>query len=206
MRKLNLIAGIAAIALVFPGLEACKDAGKADEGPKDNQKQDPDSQYGGHGQMQKEEIVGNTPDGHKEFASPLINQYLQIKDALAGDNSAEASKAATEFTKQLDAVEIKALPQEEQDKAGAILEQARIHAIQISGNGIAQQREQFEQLSRQIIFLIEITGSHIPLYEQYCPMYNKNKGGVWLSSSEKILNPYFGSSMLSCGMVRGEYN
>ncbi len=57
-----------------------------------------------------------------------------------------------------------------------------------------------------MISMVALTGSHIPPYEQYCPMYNNNKGGVWLSSTEKILNPYFGSSMLRCGMVRGEYN
>jgi hypothetical protein len=28
-----------------------------------------------------------------------------------------------------------------------------------------------------------------------------NTGGYWLSSEEKILNPYFGDKMLKCGKI-----
>jgi Cu(I)/Ag(I) efflux system membrane fusion protein len=30
----------------------------------------------------------------------------------------------------------------------------------------------------------------------------KDKGGFWLSNSEEVLNPYFGSKMLHCGEIQ----
>ncbi|RYF85874.1 MAG: DUF3347 domain-containing protein, partial [Chitinophagaceae bacterium] len=36
-----------------------------------------------------------------------------------------------------------------------------------------------------------------PVYVQYCPM----KKATWLSSEKQIRNPYYGSSMLTCGEV-----
>lgn len=204
MSKLNFIAGIAAVALAFPGLNACKDGGKPEEGVKDEPGMNSSSQQ--EGQMQKEENDGKMTAADKGFASPLIKQYLILKDALADDDSAHATKAAKEFNKRLAGIDMEVLPREKRDMAAGILEKARIHAEQISGNGIAEQREQFKQLSINIISLVALTGSDFPLYEQYCPMYNDNKGGVWLSSTEKIQNPYFGSSMLRCGTVRREYN
>ncbi|RYF87461.1 MAG: DUF3347 domain-containing protein, partial [Chitinophagaceae bacterium] len=36
-----------------------------------------------------------------------------------------------------------------------------------------------------------------PIYLQYCPM----KKASWLSSEKQIRNPYYGSSMLTCGEV-----
>jgi len=204
MSKLKFMAGIAAIALAFPGLTACKDGGKPEEGVKDDPGVNSSSQQEGH--MQKQENEGKMSAAAEGFASPVIRQYLNLKDALADDDSAQATKAARELNERLDAMDMEVLPQEKQDKAAGILEQARRHAEEISGNGIVQQREQFEQLSINMISLVALTGSDIPLYEQYCPMYNDNKGGMWLSSTEKIQNPYFGSSMLRCGTVRREYN
>lgn len=42
------------------------------------------------------------------------------------------------------------------------------------------------------------------LYVQYCPMFEGDKGGSWLSISKDIKNPYFGDMMLSCGEVKKE--
>jgi hypothetical protein len=97
------------------------------------------------------------------------------------------------------------LPAEKQDEVISILQQARIHSEQISAKGIAEQRENFAELSQSMINLVGITGTEFTLYEQFCPMYSDN-GGAWLSTTEKIQNPYFGSSMFSCGAVRKEYN
>ena len=37
-----------------------------------------------------------------------------------------------------------------------------------------------------------------PIYEVYCPM----KKASWLSADKAIKNPYYGSSMLTCGEVK----
>ena len=54
--------------------------------------------------------------------------------------------------------------------------------------------------------MIAITGTDKKLYQDFCPMYNNNKGAQWLSTTEEIKNPYFGSKMMGCGKVQKEIN
>ena len=39
-------------------------------------------------------------------------------------------------------------------------------------------------------------------YVQFCPMANSDKGANWLSKENKVVNPYFGASMIKCGEVK----
>jgi hypothetical protein len=57
-------------------------------------------------------------------------------------------------------------------------------------------------MTKDFMDILAITGTDRTLYQQYCPMYNKNKGGYWLSDSQEIKNPLFGSKMLTCGSVK----
>ncbi|MDR9373906.1 MAG: efflux RND transporter periplasmic adaptor subunit, partial [Schleiferiaceae bacterium] len=41
-----------------------------------------------------------------------------------------------------------------------------------------------------------------PLYLQFCPMANQNKGAYWLSRKVEVKNPYYGAAMLTCGEVK----
>ena len=49
---------------------------------------------------------------------------------------------------------------------------------------------------------IALFGINKKVYQQFCPMANSDKGAIWLSSNEKIMNPYFGAAMLSCGTIQ----
>jgi Cu(I)/Ag(I) efflux system membrane fusion protein len=46
-----------------------------------------------------------------------------------------------------------------------------------------------------------LSGMDHTVYVQFCPMADGNKGASWLSFENKVLNPYFGEKMLSCGSV-----
>ena len=35
-------------------------------------------------------------------------------------------------------------------------------------------------------------------------MYDNNKGAYWISDTKEVKNPYYGSSMLDCGVVEEE--
>jgi hypothetical protein len=39
-------------------------------------------------------------------------------------------------------------------------------------------------------------------YYQFCPMAFNDQGAYWLSRESDIKNPYFGSTMLTCGETR----
>lgn len=132
--------------------------------------------------------------------TPIIDAYLTVKESLVNDNAtdaAEQSKALTEALKSFDLG----------SSAGDIeeLERIQIEAIQLSesmnSDDISIQRESFQALSVMMKDFLQIAGTDRTLYHQYCPMYKNNTGGMWLSASEDIKNPLFGSSMLNCGAV-----
>jgi hypothetical protein len=64
---------------------------------------------------------------------------------------------------------------------------------------IKHQREHFTTLSKDIYALLKVAKYDVPVYFQFCPMYNDGKGANWLSKENTIKNPYYGSMMLSCG-------
>ncbi len=43
-----------------------------------------------------------------------------------------------------------------------------------------------------------------PLYIQFCPMADGDKGAFWVNDTSLIENPYYGDVMLRCGFVEGE--
>ena len=83
-----------------------------------------------------------------------------------------------------------------------LIEVIKEHGEHIAKSEIEHQREHFAMLSNDISDFIKMTGFDQTLYMQYCPMFDGGKGGAWLSLSEDIKNPLFGSRMLKCGAVK----
>ena len=114
-------------------------------------------------------------------------QYALLDNALTKDDAITAQKAASRLADAL-----KDIP-ESADAMKAAL------AISKTKN-IAIQRESFATLSLSIIKLFKAhKPDNVMPYIHYCPM----KKAYWLSNSEKIQNPYYGKSMLSCGKTTG---
>ena len=67
---------------------------------------------------------------------------------------------------------------------------------------IKGQRNHFKELSSNIAIALEVFGINEKVYHQFCPMADNNKGAYWLSKEEKVINPYFGEAMLTCGEVK----
>ncbi len=136
----------------------------------------------------------------------IIANYLALKDALVEDNGKKASNSGKILFDAFAKFDISAQPKSQQKELGEIIEDASEHAEHISenGNDIEHQREHFETLSTDIKDLVVITGTDRNLYQIFCPMYNNNKGGSWLSSSDEVKNPFLGSKMMKCGSVTQE--
>lgn len=125
----------------------------------------------------------------------LYQNYIIIKDALASDNADKTSQAATEFIKTASAIDYKVLSE------GNVSVLKKDATAISSARDIAAQRESFFNLSDNMIALAkQFKVSANPVFVQYCPMAD----GSWLSNEKKIINPYYGSSMLSCGSVKSE--
>lgn len=125
----------------------------------------------------------------------LYQNYITIKDALASDNADKTSQAAKEFIKTASAIDYKVLSE------GNVSTLKKDATVISNAKDIAAQRESFFNLSDNMIALAkQYKVSANPVFVQYCPMAD----GSWLSNEKKIINPYYGSSMLSCGSVKSE--
>ena len=133
--------------------------------------------------------------------SPILNSYYGIKDALvAGDPKAAAARAA-DMKKAVDGVDMKSLPMKDHMAYMSLKDKLSFDARHISeSTDIAHQREHFAALSANMsAFARQAHLSAEPVYQEYCPM----KKAYWLTSDTSIKNPYYGSSMLTCGKVTG---
>lgn len=131
----------------------------------------------------------------------IIDGYLKVKNALANDNSKEATAAATALVKAVSGTDSSKIDSKLMTKFLNSTVDAKKQAKLIATNDgkIDKQRMYFAVLSKDISTLIADFGSNKHLYQDYCPMYNEGKSGYWISEMKEIKNPYFGSEMLECG-------
>lgn len=134
----------------------------------------------------------------------IVNQYLDLKNALVADDSKKAAQVGGLLAKTLKTVDVSKYKKEQQQELKEIIEDAVEHGEHISESEMAHQREHFKILSEDLVDMIAITGAPETLYQQYCPMYDK--GSLWLSAEKEVKNPYYGSKMLTCGKVQKEFN
>jgi len=154
--------------------------------------------------MDKSTVPSSITVEHSQSVTAILDNYLVLKNALVEDNSKKAASSGKMLFDAFAKFDISAQSQSQQKELGEILEDAREHAEHISENSghIDHQREHFEVLSTDLKDLIYISGSDRTLYEIFCPMFDNNKGGKWLSESNEVKNPFFGSKMLHCGSVQ----
>ncbi|WP_268036283.1 DUF3347 domain-containing protein [Algoriphagus sp. PAP.12] len=136
-----------------------------------------------------------------EGTTAIIDTYLAVKNALVSDDSKAAAAQSGELVNALKAFDLNSSKGEDIEELERLQMEAAMVAENLSADDIAAQRESFQALSVLMKDFIKIAGTDRTLYQQYCPMYKNNTGGIWLSASEDIKNPLFGSSMLTCGRV-----
>ena len=134
--------------------------------------------------------------------TPIIDAYLQIKNALVTDNKGNAAKGGTALLAAFSKFDMTTLTGESHKEYMEIAESAIEHAEHIVKSPIDHQREHFETLSTDINDLITLLGTDKTLYLDYCPM----KKVSWLSETKDIKNPFYGSEMLTCGNVKKQIN
>lgn len=136
------------------------------------------------------------------MAEAVLADYFMLKNALVSDDDKKAAQMGTKLVASLKVFDISSYTNEQQEELADIIEDATEHAEHISESTIDHQREHFKTLSKDITDMVSITGTKSTLYEQFCPMYDK--GSAWLSKSDEVRNPYYGSRMLKCGKVQKE--
>ena len=140
---------------------------------------------------------------HSQSVTAIVNNYLALKNALVVDNSKKAASSGKMLADAIGKFDLSSQPASKQAKLKGILADAKENAEHISASGdqINHQRMHFEILGTDIKDLVVITGADRTLYQIYCPMFDHQKGGKWLSESKEIRNPLLGSKMTQCGSV-----
>jgi len=137
-------------------------------------------------------------------AQAVLNDYFMLKNALVTDDSKMAAQSGSKLVASLKVFDKSGYTTEQQKELTDIIEDATEHAEHIAKSELDHQREHFKTLSKDISDMVVITGTKTTLYEQFCPMYDK--GSTWLSTSNEVKNPYYGSKMLTCGKVKRTIN
>ena len=134
--------------------------------------------------------------------TPIIDAYLSIKNGLVTDDEDAAKDGAESLLTAFSKFDMSSLKGATHNEYMEILESSKEHAAHIIKSEIGHQREHFESLSTDVTDLISLLGTEKTLYQDYCPM----KKVSWISETEAIKNPYYGSEMLTCGNVEKQYN
>jgi Cu(I)/Ag(I) efflux system membrane fusion protein len=144
-----------------------------------------------------------------EHTNEIISLYLSLKDHLVDSNTSKSQKSAEEIHLVKSDIPGSFYDTKNGQLYLGITNKIKLNADKLSkATDLEEQREIFESISISMIELVEsfdIENVENKLYVQHCPMAFDNKGADWISNSDKILNPYFGASMLRCGSVIKEY-
>ncbi len=120
----------------------------------------------------------------------VYTSYLELKAGLVNSNEETVRNAAKKLEETLkDSKENKQL-------------RATAKLVSLTKD-LKKQRDFFVTITDEvgrIVSTADIESGEV--YKQYCPMAFEGSGGYWLSDSEEIRNPYFGSQMLKCGSVK----
>lgn len=159
------------------------------------------SAKGNGGSLPTEPITIN--QNAKQELWKVVNSYLQMKNALVASDEAKARNQANNLAKAIGNVPMNAFDKNAHESwmAYQVVLQDLTKKV-ANSNSLAGMRKQFTQLSDRMSDLMKVFGPlETPLFVQFCPMANSNKGGYWLSGEEEIRNPYYGDEMLTCGKV-----
>ncbi|WP_293907469.1 DUF3347 domain-containing protein [Sphingobacterium sp. UBA5670] len=130
----------------------------------------------------------------------IYDQYFLLKNALVAADSKQAAGLANHLSDEIGKVKIANLTEMEQGVWKTKMTSLKAAAKNLQdAKDVLKRREAFAVLSEEIYSLSKSSKPPFSIYYQKCPMFNKGKGGTWLSRDKEIKNPYYGAQMLTCG-------
>jgi uncharacterized membrane protein len=129
--------------------------------------------------------TSSTPAAGSRLPASIVDPYLDIQTALAQDRADEVRAKAGEIATAATAL-------------GAPAMKIDTAAVQLASAGdVADARQKFGTLSDAVIAYMD--GLHLKAPDgvrtAYCPMAKK----PWLQKGDTLANPYYGTSMPTCG-------
>ncbi|WP_264531213.1 DUF3347 domain-containing protein [Flavobacterium sp. N502540] len=128
----------------------------------------------------------------------VYDAHFTVKDALIKSDAKLTSAKAKDLLDAITAIKMNQLKGDEHNAWMKVIKKITADAKSISTTtDLKKQRETFKSLSKNTYELIKVSKSDQAVYKQHCPMVDAD----WLSKEKTIKNPYYGSSMLTCGSV-----
>jgi hypothetical protein len=122
-------------------------------------------------------------------ADKMLEQYFRIHKSLAADSTAGVPEAAANLAKISNEAAAK------DPKAKVQLVAISQAAVRLKTTDLKTARNEFGELSNRVIAYVKIAPVAKKPLQFYCSMVKKN----WLQPDKSVRNPYYGSSMLTCG-------
>ncbi len=153
--------------------------------------------------MSETPVSGPIDEEFRESLENLVDNYLQLSNALADDELGASKKA---FAKVKESTIATNAPTGDtyslwrDAKKGLVKTFTRLSNVE----DIEDARGVFEDVSKEVISLEKhyLKGHGDTRYLAYCPMAFNDKGAYWIQGDQEINNPYFGAQMLKCGVIK----
>ena len=151
-----------------------------------------------------EDFTSLTSVEFKKQLEVVLDGYLLVKNALVKDDPKMAVENAKNLIISIEKTDMKLLKGESHmfwmKQRKKLLDQVQ-EIIELKD--MSKQRDVFILLSNTLINTTRSLGvAEGKYFVQFCPMADENKGAHWLSTDPKIMNPYFGAKMLTCGSTQ----
>ena len=135
--------------------------------------------------------------------SEVLSAYMNLKNALVANDGKAARTSAKAMLEEIGKVPMDKMSSDQHTVWMKSIKKLSYDATHISETDeIGHHREHFTTLSKNLYLVVKAFPASTPVYYQFCPMANDNKGAYWMSEQEKISNPYYGNKMNSCSRTQ----
>lgn len=135
----------------------------------------------------------------------LLEVYFDLKNELVESDYEGSMKMVQNFNLQLERLVIPFENREDWEPFGANLEDyLQEMNTSIDLDGLRNNFAGFTDQMTTLVSTFELGDQAV--YVDFCPMAMNDQGAYWLSEFENIENPYFGSAMLTCGVVKRTFS
>jgi Cu(I)/Ag(I) efflux system membrane fusion protein len=134
----------------------------------------------------------------------VFTSYVSLKDAFVASDAGKTKTEAATTLQALAKADMKLLTGAAHNDWMNYMGKLESSLKEIQGaDDIEAQRTSFSTLSDNLYKAVKAYGlGGTTAYYEFCPMAFNNEGAYWLSTEDKIRNPYFGDKMLTCGVVK----
>ncbi|MDI6401232.1 DUF3347 domain-containing protein [Balneolaceae bacterium ANBcel3] len=136
----------------------------------------------------------------EERVARIIEEYMNVKDALVHDNDEIAAAWAERLETSIATIP----PDSFDEEINPDVEGLQAVMMDAAGNIVdaenkEEQREALANISRDLLEFIELTGNPgEPIYVFACPLFMDGEA-IWLGHAMQVANPYQGPSNINAG-------